>query len=93
MISQYNSAPYTLKNLMYIVRQELHVNGFVVETLLPKYSEDFYAEIPKMVARGEIQYLEDVKRGLEWAGHAILDVQRGKNSGKSVIIVSEESEL
>jgi len=90
MISQYNSAPYALQNLMHIVRSELHLHGFVVGTHLPKYREEFYREVPAKIARGEIKYIEDAKKGLEWAGHAILDVQQGKNHGKSVVIVAEE---
>ncbi|EKM48728.1 uncharacterized protein PHACADRAFT_202476 [Phanerochaete carnosa HHB-10118-sp] len=90
MISQYNAAPYTLKNLMAIVGNSLHVHGVLIMQLLPKYRDEFYREVPGKVARGEIKYIEDAKRGLEWAGHAISDVQRGKNHGKSVIIVNEE---
>ncbi|GJE91329.1 NADP-dependent oxidoreductase [Phanerochaete sordida] len=90
MISQYNSAPYTVQNLMAIVRNELHLHGFIVGSHLPKYRDEFYREVPGKIARGEIQYIEDAKKGLEWAGHAILDVQQGRNHGKSVVIVSEE---
>ncbi|EKM57440.1 uncharacterized protein PHACADRAFT_206354 [Phanerochaete carnosa HHB-10118-sp] len=90
MISQYNATPYTLMNLMAIVRNALHLHGVLVMQLLPKYRDEFYREVPGMVARGEIKYIEDAKRGLEWAGHAISDVQQGKNHGKSVIIVNEE---
>lgn len=42
------------------------------------------------VARGEIKYLEDRKLGLEHAGEAIVDVQTGRNKGKSVIVVAQE---
>ena len=61
MISQYNSAPYTLQHLMTIVRSELHLHGFVVGTLLPKYRDEFYREVPGKIARGEIRYIEDAK--------------------------------
>lgn len=90
MISQYNEKPYTMQNLMTIVRNELHVHGFIVSSYLPKYRDEFYREVPGKIARGEIKYIEDAKKGLEYAGHAILDVQRGRNHGKSVIIVAEE---
>ena len=46
--------------------------------------------MPKKLASGEIKYTEDITRGLENAGHAILDVQTGKNKGKSVVVVAEE---
>ena len=43
-----------------------------------------------MIANGEIKYNEDVKYGLENAMEAILDVQKGVNKGKSIIVVSQE---
>jgi len=91
MISGYNgSAPYPVKNLRLIVGKELQISGFIVHNLHYKYLEAFYREVPSMVARGEIKYLEDITQGLENAGEAILDVQTGKNKGKSVILVAEE---
>ena len=90
MISQLNGPPYTMKNLFMIVRKELKLFGFVVSTLIPKYSEEFYREVPKKIASGEIQYLEDAKQGLEHAGHAIRDVWQGKSRGKSVVTVGDE---
>lgn len=90
MISEYNTAPYTVKNLMAIVRQELHLHGFIVNHHLHKHHARFYAEVPGKVARGEIKYVEDAKQGLQYAGEAILEVQKGRNSGKSVVIVGDE---
>jgi len=90
-ISQYNGEePYPVKNLMLIVGKELKISGFLVFTLLPKYEEEFYREFPKRVASGEIKYLEDITKGLENAGQAILAVQKGVNNGKSVIQVAED---
>ena len=90
MISTYNVDPPTMKNLMRIVRCELKVYGFIVGNLMPKYGEAFYAEVPKWIADGAIKYTEDVKIGLEQTGQAILDVQTGKNTGKSVIVVAKD---
>ncbi len=59
-------------------------------TLFEKYTDQFYAEIPKRVASGEFKYTEDLTYGLENAGQAIYDVQVGKNKGKSVVVVAEE---
>ncbi|OSD00543.1 NAD-P-binding protein [Trametes coccinea BRFM310] len=91
MISQYNTTdPYPIKNLMHIVAKELTINGFIVGTIRPKYEEWFYSTWPKRVASGEIKYKEDRVRGLENAGKAIVDVQSGRNFGKSVVIVADE---
>lgn len=90
MISTYNVEPPTMKNLMRIVRSELKIYGFVVSTLMRKYAEAFYAEVPKWIASKKIKYTEDIRTGLEHVGQAILDVQTGKNVGKSVIIVGAD---
>ena len=75
-----------------IFARELKLSGFIVNnpTLVEKYDEEFYREVPRRIASGEVRYSEDATRGLENAGHAILDVQTGKNKGKSVVVVAEE---
>ncbi|KAI9065188.1 NAD-P-binding protein [Trametes sanguinea] len=91
MISQYNTTePYHVKNLRLIVHKELNLHGFLVLSLQDKYAAEFLATVPARVARGEIRYKEDRVRGLENAGRAIVDVQRGRNTGKSVVIVADE---
>lgn len=91
MISSYNGGePYHIKNLVFIVRKQLKLLGFLVMKLQHKYDEAFFQEIPLKVSRGEIKYKEDVTIGLEKAGHAILDVQSGVNNGKSVVLVAQE---
>ena len=90
MISEYNSAPYHIKNLTQIFAKELSIFGFIVSSLLPKYEELFYEEMAKLVASGHIQFREDRSYGLEHAGQAILDVQKGRNNGKKVIVVAED---
>lgn len=64
--------------------------GFILTTILHKYEEEFYKEVPKLVASGQIKHKEDVTDGLEYAGHAIRAVQAGMNQGKSVVIVSKD---
>lgn len=55
-----------------------------------KYRADFEKVFPTLVKEGKIKYNEDVTRGLESVGEAILKQQQGKNVGKSVVIVAEE---
>ncbi|KAF9247116.1 NAD-P-binding protein [Melanogaster broomeanus] len=90
MISTYNATPYPVKNLMTIVAKEIKMSGFIVSTILPKYRGAFYAEIPALIASGELKLREDVTRGLEGAGDAILAVQKGTNTGKSLIVVADQ---
>lgn len=73
-----------------IVSKSIVFRGFLVANLEKQYGDDFYREVPPMVARGDVKYVEDVTRGLEGVGQAILDVQMGKNKGKSVILLAEQ---
>ncbi|KAF7791938.1 hypothetical protein EIP86_002964 [Pleurotus ostreatoroseus] len=90
MISWYNGQPQQLKNLRNIYARELKIFGLLVGSYHQKYREEFYEEVPRWIADGTIKYTEDITKGLQYAGHAILDVQTGKNKGKSVVLVAEE---
>ena len=91
MISSYNTKePYNVKNLQQLVWREITFNGFLAATLMPKYDDEFYATMPARVAKGEIKYKEHHVKGLENAAQALVDVLKGDNFGKSVVVVSEE---
>ena len=70
--------------------REITFHGFLVGSLMPKYQDEFHRTFPARVASGEIKYKEHVVRGLENAGEALLDVLKGGNFGKSVVIVADE---
>jgi len=91
MISGYNNA-YAgsgIKNLFMVVGKCISMHGFLVGVLAPKYEEEFYAEVPHLLATGEIKYSEDITKGLDQVGEAIVAVQKGTNKAKSVILVAE----
>ncbi|KZT65250.1 alcohol dehydrogenase [Daedalea quercina L-15889] len=91
MISSYNSEnDYPVKNLSQIFAKSLTLYGFTVAILRDKYIDRFYNEVPRMVAEGKIKFKEDASHGLESAGEAILEVQKGRNKGKKLILVAEE---
>ncbi|KAI0711845.1 NAD(P)-binding protein [Cerioporus squamosus] len=91
MISNYNtSEPYNVKNLQQLVWREITFHGFLFLSLMPKYIEDFYRTFPPRVASGELKYKDDVVRGLENAGKALVDVLSGKNFGKCSVVVADE---
>ncbi|KAI3609016.1 hypothetical protein WG66_011067 [Moniliophthora roreri] len=91
MISAYNNKDGTnLKNLWAIFGRSLQIHGFFFGHLAPKYEKEFFEVVPKKLARGELEHREDITRGLEDAGEALLDVQIGRNFGKKVILVAEE---
>ena len=91
MISTYNTPPPVIKNMLHLVISHIKMYGMNVAVLLPKYEKQFYEEIPKWLAEGKLKYLEDVRRGLEHVEQAILDVQLGKNTGKAIIHVADDS--
>ena len=64
--------------------------GFLMTRLDSKYGEEFFSTFPGRVARGEIKYKEHIAHGLENAAQAIVDVLKGGNFGKSVVIVADE---
>lgn len=81
---------FVFQNLMNIVRQEIKLYGFIVNSILAKYKDAFYAEVPALIASGEFKLKEDLAKGLESVGEAILAVQKGTNTGKSVIVVADQ---
>lgn len=79
------------QNLAKIIYTEIQIIGYLVfGKLEPVYREEFEANFPKLIKDGKIKYTEDITRGLEHAGEAILAQQEGRNTGKSVVIVAEE---
>ncbi|KAF8450317.1 alcohol dehydrogenase [Boletus edulis BED1] len=90
MISGYNAAAYPIMNLMNVMTKEIKMYGFVMTSILPKYRSAFYTEIPALLASNELVFKEELTKGLEGAGEAILAVQKGTNSGKSVVVVADQ---
>ncbi|KAH7926493.1 NAD(P)-binding protein [Leucogyrophana mollusca] len=90
MISTYNS-PYGVKNLMHIITKSITTSGFIVSRAFPEFTQPFFAEVPAMLAKGELKVQEDITKGLEHVGEALLAVLQGANTGKSVIVVAELS--
>ena len=50
----------------------------------------FFAEITPLVAQGKIKVRVQRYEGIEQAGQALADVQRGDNNGKALVVISEE---
>uniref|UniRef100_A0A0W0F3W5 Enoyl reductase (ER) domain-containing protein n=1 Tax=Moniliophthora roreri TaxID=221103 RepID=A0A0W0F3W5_MONRR len=91
MVSEYNNQDGThLKNLWAIYGRSLHIHGFLAFDLAPKWDAAFWKEVPPLVASGKLRHREDITKGLENSGEAILEVQKGINFGKKIILVAEE---
>jgi NADPH-dependent curcumin reductase CurA len=89
-IANYNGQTTPIHHFGDVLKKQLRIYGLLVRRHAAKYATEFYDVVPKRLASGEIKYVEDLTHGLENAGQAILDVQTGKNTGKSVVIVAQE---
>ncbi|TFL04470.1 alcohol dehydrogenase [Pterulicium gracile] len=91
-ISSYNHAATSagVKNLLHLTSKEINLYGLSYFALAPKYDAEFKKTVIPKLADGTFKYLEDRKFGLDQAPQAMLDVQNGGNTGKSVIILSDD---
>jgi len=91
LITGYNTGGIQpVKNFGNVLFKSLTIQGFLVHNLEEEYSEAFDNEIPGRIARGEIKYVEYVKHGLQSAGQLLVDVLKGDNFGKAVIVVADD---
>lgn len=92
MISGYNGQQYGVKNLMNVVGKRLTLRGFIVgdPDFWPKYAQDFYTNVPKWLASGEIKYKSDIAVGLENGPDKFVGMLRGENFGKTIIQIAAE---
>jgi NADPH-dependent curcumin reductase CurA len=54
------------------------------------YGKEFYEKIPQLIANGDLKLREHVYRGLEQAPQAMYDLMKGDNTGKSIVVLSDE---
>jgi NADPH-dependent curcumin reductase CurA len=74
---------------MNIIRKSISMYGFMVGSLMPKYSAQFYTEMTPKVVSGEIkhrQHAYDLANG----GEAVVAVLKGLNKAKAVIHVADK---
>jgi NADPH-dependent curcumin reductase CurA len=69
-----------------ILVKKLSVNGFIISDHLSNYSE-FVSAVQPLVASGEIQYIEDVVKGIDNAPDAFIGLLQGHNLGKLIVEV------
>ncbi|CAE6431294.1 unnamed protein product [Rhizoctonia solani] len=90
-ISAYNSSPVPIKNWNYFLTKRLTIRGFIVGELEAQVGKPqvFYEKMVPLVASGQIKWNEHVFEGLDKAGDAILAVQKGDNTAKTVVKVAD----
>ncbi|SMB27931.1 NADPH-dependent curcumin reductase [Sterolibacterium denitrificans] len=84
MISQYNSAPYPIRNLSSILVNRIRMQGFIVTELQERWPAAL-AELTRHFAAGRIKYRETVVDGLAQAPAALIGLLRGENFGKQLV--------
>jgi NADPH-dependent curcumin reductase CurA len=89
-IRTYSSNFPATQNTGLIFAKRLHIHGFLVLDLSPKYTAAFRAEFVPRLASGEFKFTEDVTRGLDKVGDVLVAVQKGTNTGKAVVVVADE---
>ncbi|KAF6755039.1 alcohol dehydrogenase [Ephemerocybe angulata] len=90
MISGYNTGGAPIKNIMHVIAKSISMFGFIVMRLEHKYDDQFYKEVPELIASGKLKVREEVWEGLQSVGDAILAVQKGTNKAKAVVHVADE---
>jgi NADPH-dependent curcumin reductase CurA len=80
------------QNLFNIITRCITVTGFLAneQSLVDRWEKEFYDTIPKMLATGELKFVEDRTEGLEHVATGLAEVMTGKNLGKKIIVVSAE---
>lgn len=59
---------------------------------MPKWIEQFSKEFVPLIENGIIKHKEEVVKGLDKVGDAILRVQKGENKAKSVVLVADDKD-
>ena len=96
LIAHYNDSglpagPNVLPKLMRVVlTQRVNIRGFIVSDFSDKQGS-FLADMSNWIADGKVKYREDIVEGLDNAVGAFQGLLKGKNFGKLLIQVSEDS--
>jgi len=94
MVSQYNThitESYGIRNLWLLSRYRIRMEGFVVTDWHPKYHQEFFELVPKDISKGRIKYIAHLFHGLHTTGSAFVDMLKGRNTGKTVIILDHDA--
>ncbi|KAL4799138.1 hypothetical protein BDV19DRAFT_327099 [Aspergillus venezuelensis] len=87
MISQYNSAPYPIKNISYVLTKRLTMRGFIVGDagMGDKYTKKHQENVQKWIKDGSFKNLIHETVGIDNAAEGLVGIFYGKNLGKAVL--------
>ncbi|KAG8888895.1 hypothetical protein FRB99_004043, partial [Tulasnella sp. 403] len=91
-ISDYNTAqPYGVTNLRLFHERSLSMYGFRVFPLMRRVGDfGFYDAVPKLYKEGKWNMNHQIMKGLEHVPQLLLEIQKGTNAGKPVVVLSDE---
>ncbi|PTU22902.1 hypothetical protein P175DRAFT_0499445 [Aspergillus ochraceoroseus IBT 24754] len=87
LISQYNAAPYPIKNLQNVVIKRIDMRGFIVNDpgMGDKYSKEHQQNVQKWIKDGTFKVLMHETEGIDNAAEGLVGIFYGKNMGKAVL--------
>lgn len=90
-ISQYNTASRSTGfEVFELVRQRASLTGFIISEHMDHWPGAF-AEIAQWIQEGKVRYRESIAQGLRSAPEAFMGMLTGKNLGKQLVRVAEET--
>lgn len=84
LISQYNSAPYPMKNIGSVLVNRIKMQGFIVSEHLDLWPQAI-KELAEHYLAGRLKYRETVAQGLDAAPGAFIGLLKGANLGKQLV--------
>ncbi|KAJ5458550.1 hypothetical protein N7475_009938 [Penicillium sp. IBT 31633x] len=87
MISQYNSAPYPIKNIHNVLVKRLTMRGFIVgdKGMGDVYTKEHQERVQKWIKDGSFKVLIHETVGIDNAAEGLVGIFYGKNMGKAVL--------
>ncbi|KAI2705997.1 hypothetical protein CBS147332_7241 [Penicillium roqueforti] len=87
LISQYNSAPYPIKNIHNVLVKRITMRGFIVgdKGMGDAYTKEHQENVQKWIKDGSLKVLIHETVGIDNAAEGLIGIFYGKNLGKAVL--------
>ncbi|KGO74059.1 Alcohol dehydrogenase, C-terminal [Penicillium italicum] len=87
LISEYNSAPYPIKNISKVLVKRITMRGFIVtdKGLADVYAKEHQENVQKWIKDGSFKVLIHETEGIDNAAEGLVGIFYGKNLGKAVL--------
>jgi NADPH-dependent curcumin reductase CurA len=87
LISQYNSAPYPIKNIHNVLVKRITMRGFIVgdKGMGDIYAKEHQENVQKWIKDGSFKVLIHETEGIDNAAEGLIGIFHGKNLGKAVL--------